>query len=325
MPFAANMRKESIHDAICPVAEAARDMTIAADWIAVDWGTSNMRAWALSADNKVLAHGESPKGMGQLSPSEFEPALLEVVEKWLDSERVTPVMACGMVGARQGWIEAEYAITPTPPVAARPTRAPATDKRIAVFILPGVSQSAPPDVMRGEETQIAGYIASQGDNAILCLPGTHSKWVDIADGRIARFRTAMTGEVFALLAEKSVLRHSVGTNEWNDDAFAAGVWAGLEAPDILTRLFSIRAASLLEGASPQVSRARLSGLLIGAELAGTSDFWRGNAVALVGASQLSALYQTALALAGVSAHRYDAQDMTLAGLCAARSTLEDSQ
>jgi 2-dehydro-3-deoxygalactonokinase len=305
--------------------QSMTQLATTADWIAVDWGTSNMRAWAMGADNTVLVHGESPKGMGQLSPPEFEPALLEVVETWLDPEKVTPVIACGMVGARQGWVEAEYATTPTAPIAARPTRAPVTDRRIDVFILPGVSQSSPPDVMRGEETQIAGYIAAHHGSSIICLPGTHSKWVEIADGRIARFRTAMTGEVFALLAEKSVLRHSVGTGGWSDDGFAAGVTVGLGEPDILTQLFSIRAASLLDGASAQMSRSRLSGLLIGAELAGTRDYWRGTTVALIGASALSTLYQTALELAGASARQFDAQDMTLAGLCAARSAMEDTQ
>jgi 2-dehydro-3-deoxygalactonokinase len=300
-------------------------MPVTADWIAVDWGTSNMRAWAMSADNKVLARGGSAKGMGQLAPSEFEPTLLEVVEKWLDERRTTPAVACGMVGARQGWIEAEYANTPTPPIAAAPTRAPVTDEHIAVFILPGVSQSTPPDVMRGEETQIAGYVAAHGTSGILCLPGTHSKWVEVVDGRIVRFRTAMTGEVFALLAEKSVLRHSVGTQGWDKEAFGSGVREALDEPDILTKLFSIRAGSLLEATSPRVSRSRLSGLLIGAELAGTVDYWRGSNVALIGASRLSALYEKALGLAGVEAQLLDAEDMTLAGLCTARSALEDTQ
>ncbi|HCO55499.1 MAG TPA: 2-keto-3-deoxy-galactonokinase [Pelagibacterium sp.] len=300
-------------------------MSLSADWIAVDWGTSNMRAWAMRADGTVLARGESAKGMGQLTPSQFEPALLEAVEQWLNSERVTPIIACGMVGARQGWIEAEYANTPTPPIAAQATRAPVADSRIAVFILPGVSQMAPPDVMRGEETQIAGYVSAVGPSGTICLPGTHSKWVEIADGRITRFRTAMTGEIFSLLAEKSVLRHSVGTNIWSEDGFAAGVREALDDAEIITKLFSIRAGSLLDGVLPQVSRSRLSGLLIGAELAGAGDYWQGGDIALIGASRLSALYQTALGLAGVSARVLDAGDMTLAGLCAARAALEETQ
>ncbi|WP_417579592.1 2-dehydro-3-deoxygalactonokinase [Pelagibacterium sp.] len=300
-------------------------MSTTADWIAVDWGTSNMRAWAMGPDNAILAHEKGSKGMGQLAPSEFEPALLEIIAEWLDPNAVIPVFACGMVGARQGWMEAAYAPTPTQPIAAQPTRAPVKDKRIAVFILPGVSQATPPDVMRGEETQIAGYMTSQGNHSVVCLPGTHSKWVEIAGGKIERFRTAMTGEVFALLAEKSVLRHSVATSDWDADAFSGGVREGLETPDLVTKLFSIRAASLLDGTSPQMSKARLSGLLIGAELAGTREFWTGKSVALIGASGLSALYQSALELAGISAHQYDTHEMTLAGLCAARSAMEDAR
>src|SRR5690606_31171093 len=168
-------------------------MSIEAEWIALDWGTSNMRAWAMGADDTVLARASSAKGMGQLRPDEFEPALIETVGDWLIEGRRVPVIACGMVGARQGWIEAAYAQVPTPPIAAAMTPAPANGLRIAVFIVPGVSQAEPADVMRGEETQIAGFTARHGDG-IVCLPGTHSKWAMVENGKITRFRTAMTGE-----------------------------------------------------------------------------------------------------------------------------------
>ena len=130
-----------------------------ADWIAVDWGTSNLRAWAMGASG-VLDHGESHEGMGTLSRDGFEPALLRVVSPWLQDGRVMPVIACGMVGARQGWIEAVYRAVPCSPVsAAQMTVAPTSDSRIRVHIAPGLSQDRPADVMRGEETQIAGALA----------------------------------------------------------------------------------------------------------------------------------------------------------------------
>lgn len=296
-------------------------MSIEAEWIALDWGTSNMRAWAMGADDTVLARASSAKGMGQLRPDEFEPALIETVGDWLIEGRRVPVIACGMVGARQGWIEAAYAQVPTPPIAAAMTPAPANGLRIAVFIVPGVSQAEPADVMRGEETQIAGFTARHGDG-IVCLPGTHSKWAMVENGKITRFRTAMTGEMFALLAEQSVLRHSVAGEDWDEDSFASGVAAALEDPAILTQLFSIRAGSLLAGASAGQSRARLSGLLIGAELAGTRAFWQQGTVSLIGAPRLSGLYHKALAIAGGEAALCDGEEMTLAGLCTARRNLE---
>src|SRR5690606_37400268 len=223
-------------------------MSIEAEWIALDWGTSNMRAWAMGAGDTVLARASSAKGMGQLQPDEFEPALTEATGDWLDDGRRVPVIACGMVGARQGWIEAADAQVPPPPSAAAMLSAPASDPRIAVFIVPGVSQAEPADVMRGEETQIAGFTARHGDG-IVCLPGTHSKWAIVENGKIARFRTAMTGEMFALLAGQSVLRHSVAGEDWDEDSFASGVAAALDDPAILTHLFSIRAGNLLSGAS----------------------------------------------------------------------------
>lgn len=296
-------------------------MTISAEWIAVDWGTSNLRAWAMGPGDSVLARASSPKGMGQLQRDEFEAALIEVVGDWLADGRPTPVIACGMVGARQGWVEVAYAAAPTPPIAAAMMRAPSSDPRITVFIVPGISQSEPADVMRGEETQIAGFVDRYGDG-VVCLPGTHSKWVSVDDGRIAKFRTAMTGEMFALLAGQSVLRHSVAGEDWDEAAFATGVEAALGDPAILTQLFSIRAASLLADASAGQSRARLSGLLIGAELAGTTAFWRGATVSLIGAPRLSGLYNQALDIAGGRAEMLDGEEMTLTGLCAARRLME---
>lgn len=299
-------------------------MTIIADWIAVDWGTSTMRAWAMGAGDKVLARISSGKGMGQLQPHEFEAALIDAVGGWLDGGHRTPVIACGMVGARQGWREAAYAEVPTTPIAAAMTRVPASDKRIDVFIIPGVCQREPADVMRGEETQIAGYVALEGDSGVVCMPGTHSKWARVEGGRIVRFRSAMTGEIFALLAEQSVLRHSVAGADWDGAEFAGGVETALGDPAILTQLFSIRARDLLDGTGNGASRARLSGLLIGSELAGTTDFWREGAVSLIGASRLAALYREALEIAGGEARLLDGEDMTLAGLCAARRMLEET-
>lgn len=305
-------------------AREAQQTSIGAQWIAADWGTSNMRAWAMGPDDTVLARTANGKGMGQLRPDQFEDALIEAVGDWLTEGHRVPVIACGMVGARQGWIEAPYAQVPTTPIAATMTRAPAADPRIEVTIIPGVCQREPADVMRGEETQIAGYVALKGHRGIVCMPGTHSKWAEIEDGEIKRFRGAMTGEIFALLVEQSVLRHSVAGDEWDDVEFAGGVETALEDPAILTQLFSIRARGLLEGTGAGASRARLSGLLIGSELAGTADFWRQGTVSLIGAPKLAALYRQALEIAGGEAQLLDGEAMTLAGLCAARRTLGEA-
>ncbi|MCL4148184.1 UNVERIFIED_CONTAM: hypothetical protein GTU68_005769 [Idotea baltica] len=227
-----------------------------------------------------------------------------------------------MVGARQGWIEAPYLRVPTPPLAEAGFQvAPTTDPRLSVHIVPGLMQSDPADVMRGEETQIAGFLASRPDfDGMLCLPGTHTKWVRVQGGAITQFRSHMTGELFALLAQQSVLKHSVAADELDMRVFRNTVNSVVkDSQAALTQLFAIRAADLLHGTPPSESRAHLSALLIGAEVAAAAT---GGEVVLLGDPALCELYSIALTEAGAKPVSVDAAEMTLAGLIAARSLLE---
>ena len=282
-------------------------------WIAVDWGTSNLRAWAMGPAGP-LAQATSDEGMGKLAPAEFEPALLRLISPWLTKH--TPVLACGMVGARQGWREAKYRATPCTPVdAAGILHVPTHDPRLTFHNAPGLAQDRPADVMRGEETQVAGVLALHpGFDGVICHPGTHSKWVHVSAGEVVSFQTYMTGELFALLSTQSVLRHGMAEG-WDDDAFDAGVADALQSPDkFAARLFSLRAELLLHGLTPAQSRARLSGLLIGIELAGAKPYWLGQRVMLVGAPALAASYTRALGSQGLAPETLDATACTLAGL-----------
>lgn len=294
-----------------------------ADWIAVDWGTSNLRAWAMR-DDAVVAEAASDAGMGTLDPGGFEPALLNLIEPWLGAGK-TQVIACGMVGARQGWVEAAYAQVPCPPVGAKSVKAPVKDSRVDVTILPGLSQTSPADVMRGEETQIAGFLAEQPEFAgILCMPGTHTKWVQVSAGEVVSFRTYMTGELYALISKQSVLRHSMD-GAFDGDAFLAAVRDGMADPQALAgRFFGLRAEGLLTEPKPGAASARLSGFLIGAELAAAKPYWLGQRVALLGAGKLSELYAHALAAEGVLPETADVTQATLAGLTAAYHTLKEA-
>jgi 2-dehydro-3-deoxygalactonokinase len=290
-------------------------------WIAADWGTSQLRAWAMGPAG-VLARAGSNAGMGALSRDGYEPALLALVADWLAPDRVTPVIACGMVGSRQGWVEAPYQTVPCPPLDPEHlARAPTAEPRLTVEVIPGLKQTAPADVMRGEETQIAGFLSHQpGFDGVLCLPGTHTKWVRISAGEVVSFQTFMTGEMFALLADRSVLRHSVAAEGWDDDAFAEAVADALSRPDRLAaRLFTLRAEGLIAGLAPAAARARLSGALIGAELAAARPYWLGQSVAILGAPALSRLYAAALEPQGLTATQQPAEEMTLAGLALAHS------
>jgi 2-dehydro-3-deoxygalactonokinase len=292
------------------------DSQILPVWIAVDWGTSNLRAWAMAADGGILAEAASDEGMGKLTRTDFEPALLRLIGPWLEAGPM-PVVACGMVGSRQGWCEAPYRTVPCTPLdAAALVLAPTTDLRLEVRIAPGLKQVSPADVMRGEETQIAGALRLEpGYDGILCLPGTHSKWVQISAGEVVSFQTFMTGELFALLSEQSVLRHGMQGEGWDDVAFDAGLSDAISRPErIAARLFSLRAEGLVSGLGPVAARSRLSGLLIGIELAAARPYWLGQRVTLIGARNLSAAYSRALATQGIAAQTLPATACTLAGL-----------
>lgn len=288
-------------------------------WIGVDWGTSRLRAWAMDQDNAPIASRQSDEGMRQLEQHQFEDALLRLVADWLEDGRTTEIAACGMVGARQGWKEAPYRSVPCHPAGVEALVVTNTDPRIRVSILPGLMQNEPPDVMRGEETQIAGFLAHTPRYAgVLCLPGTHSKWVRVADGKVVDFTTFMTGELFALLAEQSVLRHGIAGTGWDGEGFREGLVEGFASPDqAMAKLFSLRAAGLMQGLAPETARAKLSGLLLGCELAATRTQWQDTGVVVIGSSGLASRYAEAITILNGKAELADGDAMTLAGLVAA--------
>ncbi|MCR9088354.1 MAG: 2-dehydro-3-deoxygalactonokinase [Rhodobacteraceae bacterium] len=292
-------------------------------WIAVDWGTSRLRAWRM--DGATLRDaGESDLGMGGLSRDGFEPALRALIDGWRDRAPVE-IVACGMVGSRQGWVEAPYRAVPCPPVATEPVRAETRDPGLIVWVVSGLRQDSPPDVMRGEETQIAGFLGLNPEfDGVLCLPGTHTKWVQISAGEVVSFQTFMTGELYAALQAHTVLRHSLGAPGWDGEAFDAAVEDGLAYPQKLAaRLFGLRAGHLLQGQAPAVTRARLSGQLIGAELAAARPYWLGLPVAVIGSGDQSGAYVRALSNQGLATTLADADAMTRAGLIRARALLKE--
>lgn len=285
-------------------------------WIAADWGSSNLRVWGMGADNRILTHAHSADGMLNLRPDAYENALLALIDPWLDREKPDhpdggqtqiPVLACGMVGARQGWVEAPYRNLPADPVAVEElTPAPVRDRRIRVHIVPGLCQRDPPDVLRGEETQIAGVLAANPSfRGVVCLPGTHGKWVRIADGRVVSFRTFMTGELFALLQHHSVLRHALSGAGLDRTVFTATVAAALRRPDRLSAdLFAIRARHLLDNTGPAQVRAELSARLIAAEIHAGRQMFNPERICLIGDGEegdgLGALYADAFRVAGIA-------------------------
>lgn len=294
------------------------------EWVAVDWGTSNLRAWGIDSAGEIAFSRSSPDGMGRLSREQYPDVLTSLLNGVADD--VEDVLICGMAGARQGWIEAPYLDAPAElgRIAAGAV-APDMAGPHTPRILPGVClrDLGAEDVMRGEETQLLGLSALIPNfSGLAVMPGTHSKWALLSGTKLERFSSAMTGEIFELLRTHSVLRHSLGgelEGEDRDVGFAAGLDQGLERPQRLTAtLFKVRAGSLLSGRSPAWCAGFLSGLLIGAEIGGQRD-WIGEAeIPLVGSVGLCGLYQMGFERLGARTRIVDATDATLAGLKAAR-------
>jgi 2-dehydro-3-deoxygalactonokinase len=279
--------------------------------VAVDWGTSSLRVWGLSSAGSVLAERRSDEGMARLQPSEFEPALrrhiaaLGLTPGGLEPGRTPlPVVVCGMAGARQGWREARYIDVPTGlgTLCGGALAVPAAG--LDVRILPGLAdRQAGGDVMRGEETQLLGLLQAEPDfSGVVCLPGTHSKWVWLEGGQVLGFSTFMTGEIFAVLGQHSVLRHSLDgagpSGDPESTAFLRGVASGLAEPErLMAALFGVRAATMLHGVAGTPAADMLSGLLIGAEITGSGTA-PGAPVTLLAGDHLATSYRRALALAG---------------------------
>jgi 2-dehydro-3-deoxygalactonokinase len=297
-----------------------------AQLIALDWGTTSLRAYKLAAGGVVLEQRALSSGIMQLPKTPrvinggectdgFELAFEEACGDWLDAQPELPVIACGMVGSAQGWREAAYCETPANVanlgnslqtlVSLRGTR---------VHIVPGVIQrSRLPNVMRGEETQVLGVLqnlsAEAGGDLLIGLPGSHSKWVEVVEGCITHFDTFMTGEVFAVLSEHSILGRTQQQGAAFDGlAFDRGVQVALSADGelgVLSTLFSARTLGLTGELAPTAQADYLSGLMIGHELAAlaTVQHRRRNSVhlpsiILIGNAQLCARYGRALDACG---------------------------
>lgn len=299
-----------------------------ASYAAADWGTSSFRLWLIGKDGAVLGERRSDEGMTTAAKTGFSP-ILEGHLAALGAPDDLPVVICGMAGARQGWIEAGYLDTPAPLTAIVTAAVRVPDIGRDIRILPGLAQRerSVPDVMRGEETQLLGaaQILDSGSH-LVCMPGTHSKWVRLDDKSVAGFSTFMTGELFDVLSKHSILSHAVadgGGFNGSHSAFLEAVQQARVLPALATNLFfTVRSGQLLHGLSATDARARLSGTLIGLEIAGALGPARDTTtVCLVASGSLGALYHSALSAFDVKAVPVDADAAVRAGLALAASAL----
>ena len=284
-------------------------------WIAIDWGTSNFRAYLMKND-EVLDKISSNDGMKFVKKNHFENILIKNISKWLPSDEVIEILASGMVGAKQGWIEVPYTETPCSVMKLKVLSPKVNNKKIKIYILSGVSQNNPEDVMRGEETQLAGYFLDNPNfSGSICLPGTHSKWVNVKNYKILNFNTYLTGELYEIIKNHSVLKHSLETQEIYEKKLIQGVEKILKNPNNLSNvLFQLRAKDLLNNQSSVEANSLLSGYFLGLELLGSKVYWFEKDVILIGSDLLNRHYELCLKNKVNSIKKFTSSDMTLKGL-----------
>ena len=290
-------------------------------FIAGDWGTTHLRLFLCDADGTALDHRSGPGTVD--SAGRFATVLASQTAAWETQHGRLPAVLCGMVGSSIGWVQAPYV-----PCPARPEQIAAACTAIdngRVHIVPGLSchnRFGAPDLLRGEETQLLGALSQLDPRQLVCLPGTHTKWVVVEEGQVRDFFTAPTGELFALLRDHSVLvRPPQGSDPATEtQAFNKAVASVAAQPDaqILHRLFECRSRPLSADLPPTAAAAYLSGLLIASDVHGAlralSNTFAPSSVVLIGTPQLTKSYATACATLGLHTTQIDGATAALAGL-----------
>jgi 2-dehydro-3-deoxygalactonokinase len=287
-------------------------------FLACDWGTTNLRAWRIGADGHVESKREFPLGVAKLAPGEAERRFKDEVRPALDAQDL-PAMLCGMIGSALGWTAVPYVDCPALLADLAKGLCQADDHSRIVPGLRGPGLDSGFDVMRGEETQLFGWLAldpsRKAGRHVVCHPGTHAKWALVEDGRVVRFLTAMTGELFDLLSRHGVLKSDAPPDD--AQAFLKGVEAAADGGELSARLFTVRTRVVASGLPARAATSYLSGLLIGSEIASLPRLLGVGAdetIVLLGDDKLCGWYRTALTHKGRRAETYDGDEAALAGL-----------
>lgn len=292
--------------------------------IAIDWGTSSLRGARLGESGQVLESREFPRGILTVPTGQFEAVFQELFGDWMQQPHALCLIS-GMAGSRQGWQEAPYC--PCPAGFAELGKHLLWLQPGRIALVPGLSCLGAdalhtPDVMRGEEVQIFGALQLAGrDSATLVLPGTHSKWVQVQGGRVTQFQTFMTGEVFALMSQHSILGKTLDLQgAFDEAAFLQGIDQSQQAGSVLHHLFAVRTLGLFERLSPTQLPSYLSGLLIGEELRAQAVSNDAAPLILIGSVALTLRYTLALQHLKIPCQSQGAE-ATWAGLFALASSL----
>lgn len=280
-------------------------------YVAVDWGTTNRRAYLISEDGMVLDTHADDRGVLSMNADDYASEVLQFRQRW----NVESVIIAGMAGSSRGWIEAPY--VPCPADADLVASGMVISPLDNVWLVPGVAQNDDQgcDVMRGEEVQILGALYSDmaPANALFCQPGTHNKWIEARQGMISRFTTVMTGELFSLLRSKGTLAEMLEGKVNDTTMFRHGVRRGHEAHTIGAMLFEVRASVLLGQINREDAAAYASGLLIGNDIAVNHGI-EGRKIYLLGSGSLADLYIAAMEALGAETVLLDSHQAFVAGI-----------
>ncbi|MGD2013577.1 MAG: 2-dehydro-3-deoxygalactonokinase [Desulfobacterales bacterium] len=278
--------------------------------ISADWGTTSLRAFLLDRQGAIVDRREAPKGIMKVLDGDFSGTFSALTGRWLNDYPEVPVLFSGMIGSEQGW-----AVAPHIPLPARLAdlagalhAVPITDKKYA-YIVPGlttVGAHGVHDIIRGEETQIVGALDDPATGeSVLCLPGTHSKWVTVADDVISGFQTCLTGEALAILSENSILgrlmENSVAENENKEQtAFVQGLTRATERGGLLHHLFGVRSQGYCRVIPRTGLRLYLAGILIGHEIQGMREIYpQLKSITIIAGQEIAERYDRALEFFGL--------------------------
>ena len=283
------------------------------DWIAIDWGTTNFRAWIIK-NNKILKEINRPHGIKNIPNKNFEDILNKNIKIPKKNNRKIKIISCGMIGSKQGWLDTGYEknlnLTKNNLVKVK-----TKNKNIEFYIVKGLSQKQPYDVIRGEETQVLGYLESEKKfSGFICLPGTHSKWIKITKGKLINFKTYMTGELFEIISRNSILKHSINDKKINLKIFKNSVLLSQKKYfNLFEYLFEFRSRSLLTK-KKYYPKSELLAYLIGNEIKSNINELRNFKVIIIGSNYNSKLYSQAMQILKIDNKIINSKNITINGL-----------
>ena len=283
------------------------------DWIAIDWGTTNFRAWLIK-DDKIVKEINKPHGIRNIPNQNFENILIKNIKLQKNNKKKIKIISCGMIGSKQGWHDTGY----EKKINLKKNnlvKIKTKNKNIDFYIVKGLSQNNPYDVMRGEETQILGFLKNNKFfSGFICLPGTHSKWIKIIRGKLINFKTYMTGELFEIITTNSILKHSIEEKKINSKIFRNSIIKSQKNNfNFFDHLFEFRSRKLLSK-NKFYPRSELIAYLIGNEIKSNIKNIKNSKVIIIGSNYNSKLYSRAMKSLKIKNTIIDSKNITITGL-----------